>query len=369
MVRDTIRVMVNGLPGNMATEVANLVVKRTEDMYLIPWSLTGPETDSTIVEEWSKNGFSLIYPSEREHVFSPVIDSIIFPKTISVDFTQPTAIEGNVDWYIEHGLPFVMGTTGYTPEQKKEMVRRVEGAGLVAVIAPNMAAPIVAFQAVMEKYAREHPGAFNGYNLEIEESHQAGKKDTSGTARAMVQYFNQLGIPFTEQDISMIRDPELQRHMSSHQNRKDFLVSMDHDLAEIAELDVPEKYLKGHGWHWYDLKDTVNSGTTEEMNNRTRINFSFWETMFNFLHSDVFKGYENKICTGYEWDSHIFRRSPDRTVVFEMMSQGHRCKISHRVNGGSVYAACVLDAVRFLDARIREGARGKVYSMQNVLGM
>ena len=152
MVRDTIRVMVNGLPGNMATEVANLVVKRTEDMYLIPWSLTGPETDSTIVEEWSKNGFSLIYPSEREHVFSPVIDSIIFPKTISVDFTQPTAIEGNVDWYIEHGLPFVMGTTGYTPEQKKEMVRRVEGAGLVAVIAPNMAAPIVAFQSVMEKY-------------------------------------------------------------------------------------------------------------------------------------------------------------------------------------------------------------------------
>merc|ERR1719407_105889 len=49
-----------------------------------------------------------------------------------------------------------------------------------AVIAPNMCKQIVAFQATMEHMAKAYPGAFGGYKMELVESHQSTKADTSG---------------------------------------------------------------------------------------------------------------------------------------------------------------------------------------------
>jgi 4-hydroxy-tetrahydrodipicolinate reductase len=94
-----------------------------------------------------------------------------------------------------------------------------------------MAKQIVGFQAMMEYAAHTFPGLFDGYSLEIKESHQKGKADTSGTAKAMVEYFNQLGIPFSAKDILMERDPQSQQKI----------------------WRVPEEYLGGHGWHTYTL--------------------------------------------------------------------------------------------------------------------
>ena len=43
---ENIKVMVNGLPGKMATEVANEIpveeLGRNLDIYLLPWAFTGP---------------------------------------------------------------------------------------------------------------------------------------------------------------------------------------------------------------------------------------------------------------------------------------------------------------------------------------
>jgi len=99
-----------------------------------------------------------------------------------------------------------------------------------------MAKQIVAFQAMMEFAAKNFPNAFRGYSLEILESHQKGKADTSGTAKAMVDYFNLLGIPFSKDQIVMIREPEKQLTMG-----------------------IPEEALKGHGWHTYTLRSSDGS--------------------------------------------------------------------------------------------------------------
>lgn len=46
----------------------------------------------------------------------------------------------------------------------------------------------------MLKYMSDRfPGAFSGYTLTVTESHQASKLDTSGTAKAMVEFFKKLG--------------------------------------------------------------------------------------------------------------------------------------------------------------------------------
>ena len=66
----------------------------------------------------------------------------------------------------------------------------------------SVAVQVVAFQATMQMMADQFPGAFAGYSLEVEESHQRSKVDTSGTAKAIVGSFRQLGIDFSDVSIS-----------------------------------------------------------------------------------------------------------------------------------------------------------------------
>ncbi|MBW1849120.1 MAG: dihydrodipicolinate reductase, partial [Deltaproteobacteria bacterium] len=219
-----IHVMVNGIPGNMAANVAGHVIE--DDRFeLIPFSLTGPEIEET---EHSVDGtrIHLIHPSTRDAEIKKLIqDNELF---ITVDYTHPSAVNDNVKFYCETGLPFVMGTTG---GDRDKLSKVVESSPIAAVIAPNMAKQIVGFQAMMEYASTNFPGIFNGYSLDIKESHQKGKADTSGTAKAMVKYFNNMGTPFSEDAILKERDPETQKN----------------------EWQIPEDYLAGHAWHTYTL--------------------------------------------------------------------------------------------------------------------
>ena len=47
---------------------------------------------------------------------------------------------------------------------------------------------------MMELMAQNFPGVFTGYKLDVVESHQRNKADTSGTAKAVVASFQQMGI-------------------------------------------------------------------------------------------------------------------------------------------------------------------------------
>ncbi len=150
------------------------------------------------------------------------------PNTIAVDFTAPGAVNRNAEMYARCGVPFVMGTTG---GDREKLAQAVKNSGICAVIAPNMALPVVVFQAMMEYAAETFPGAFAGLELAIVESHQVAKKDTSGTAKAVVACFKALGIPFEPEQIIQIRN-----------------------LYHQRVLGVPEWALGGHGWHKYMLR-------------------------------------------------------------------------------------------------------------------
>lgn len=49
------------------------------------------------------------------------------------------------------------------------------------------------------------------YTLDITESHQSTKADTSGTAKAMVGHFKAMGPKFEVEDIKLIREVEEQK--------------------------------------------------------------------------------------------------------------------------------------------------------------
>ncbi len=239
---DKIKVMVNGMPGNVAVLVAkHVLADRRFD--LIPASLTGPEIqeDEYRLEDVTVN---LIRPENREKIIQEIKDTHV--GFLSVDYTHPSAVNGNAEFYCKNGLHFVMGTTG---GDRKALEETVLSSSIAAVIAPNMAKQIVGFQAMMEYAANTFADLFKGYSLEIRESHQHGKADTSGTAKAMVGYFNQLGLTFNAKDIVMERDPEIQK----------------------SEWGIPEAYLTGHGWHTYSLVSedkTVQFEFTHNVNGR-----------------------------------------------------------------------------------------------------
>lgn len=237
-----IKLMVNGLPGNMATNVVKHALKHNQ-FELITQSLTGPEiTDTeTIIDSVS---FDLIQPQNRDQSILAIKEKEgLF---LSVDYTHPSAVNSNAEFYCRHGLPFVMGTTGGNRQGLEEIVR---ASSTLGVIAPNMAKQIVGFQAMMEYAANTFPDLFKGYSLEIKESHQKGKADTSGTAKAMVRYFTSLGLAFAENDIKKERDPNIQKTI----------------------WGIPEEYLEGHGWHTYSLNSedkTVRFEFTHNVNGR-----------------------------------------------------------------------------------------------------
>lgn len=210
-----IKVMIAGLPGKMATLVAEYVEK-AEDMELVPFALSEQAGKLLI----GRTEIQQVIPECHESSFQQISPDII------VDFTLPKSVNRNAELYCECGIPFVMGTTG---GDRGLLKRTVEESSISAVIARNMAKQIVAFQAMMEYVAENFPSVFKGYTLRIVESHQKGKTGTSGTAEAMVEYFNKLGIPFKKEQIIMIREPD----------------------EQMAKLKVPKEYLKGHGWHTY----------------------------------------------------------------------------------------------------------------------
>ncbi|MBA4369117.1 MAG: dihydrodipicolinate reductase [Desulfobacterium sp.] len=270
-----IKVMINGVPGKVASGLL-LNAQKDDRFEVLPWSLTGPEIVETVYPIHGMN-VNLLKPDRRNQM----IDSIKkeHGMFISIDYTHPSAIHENAEFYCSQDLPFVMGTTG---GDREKLHAAVEKSGIPAVIAPNMAKQIVGFQAMMEYAAKTFPNLFKGYSLELHESHQKGKADTSGTAKAMVRYFNELGIPFSNEEIIQERDPENQKN----------------------RWGIPEEYLSGHAWHTYTLT------------------------------------------------------SADQTVNFVF---------KHNVNGREIYSSGTFDAVVFLSKQIKNGERGRVFTMIDVL--
>ncbi len=237
-----INVMVTGLPGNMAIGIVRHVLA-DERFRLVPYSLTGPDIT---IDTHTVDGVSVtLIPTEnRDGKIAEIMAAT--GRFIAIDYTHPSAVNENAALYCRHRLPFVMGTTG---GDREKLHAEVAKANLPALIAPNMGKPIVGLQAMLAYGAENFPHLFDDYQLTVKESHQKGKADTSGTAKAIVKYFNAMGIAFSEDRIEMERDPQRQK----------------------TAWGVPEAHLEGHAWHTYTLRSndgTVSLSFTHNVNGR-----------------------------------------------------------------------------------------------------
>lgn len=237
-----IHVMVNGMPGPMATAAAEACLRK--GMKLTPVAMTGPDIDPMTIVVFDpiteKSSEVRLIPSSEKEELSSSVEGLKVScgenNVLAIDYTHPSAVNSNADFYVEQNLPFVMGTTG---GDREKLMKGVNDANHFAVIAPNMAKQIVAMQAALEDLAKKFPGSFASYKIACRESHQKTKADTSGTAKAVIDSLTELtDDEFTYDDIEMIRDD-----------------------AGAIEFGVPENAMNGHAFHRYTL--TSADGTTQ----------------------------------------------------------------------------------------------------------
>jgi len=97
---------------------------------------------------------------------------------VLVDFTRPEASMHYLDLCVRHQVKHVIGTTGFTVEQKQKIAALAKSTAVV--FAPNMSVGVTLLLNLVEQAARV---LNDGYDIEIVEMHHRHKVDApSGTA-------------------------------------------------------------------------------------------------------------------------------------------------------------------------------------------
>jgi 4-hydroxy-tetrahydrodipicolinate reductase len=113
------------------------------------------------------------------------IDRLLVEKKpdVLVDFTVAAAAVENVKAAARHGVAAVVGTTGFSPQQREEMRRAVE-ASVPAVITSNFSVGVNIFWFLVREAAKK----LGDYDIEVIEAHHRNKKDApSGTAKTILE--------------------------------------------------------------------------------------------------------------------------------------------------------------------------------------
>lgn len=274
----SLRIMVNGMPGPMATAAAEACLRK--GLRLAPVAMTGPNIEPcTITVYDAVSGASaevrLVPATDEGRIeiaasMAGVRAAVGKENLLAIDYTHPSAVNDNAVFYANNDLPFVMGTTG---GDRERLVEDVSSRKAFAVIAPNMGKQIVAMQAGLEDMASKFPSAFAGYRLEVTESHQSKKADTSGTAKAVISSLVRLSDDGfdVERDIRMLRDDE----------------------SSLA-FGVSEGALGGHAFHTYTLTSPDGSVQFQLKHNVEG------RTVYAEGTADAVKFLATKVATGME---------------------------------------------------------------------
>ncbi|MGQ5709094.1 4-hydroxy-tetrahydrodipicolinate reductase [Lactobacillus sp. PSON] len=169
------RVLIAGFTGSMGQEAVKLVNS------LAGFRLVGglaPRAEKK-PEKYGLDGDVKIFNNLAE-----IPDNI---ADIWIDFTSPSAVFENVKFAISHHINPIVGTTGLTDKQEKELIILSQKEAVGGLIAPNFGISAV----LLMKFAQEAAKYFP--DVEIIEMHHADKKDApSGTALATAKLISQV---------------------------------------------------------------------------------------------------------------------------------------------------------------------------------
>ncbi|BDR61187.1 4-hydroxy-tetrahydrodipicolinate reductase [Lactobacillus xylocopicola] len=157
------KVLIAGATGSMGKQAIRLVEKRADCQLvavLAPTATANTELEKTV--------------QRFDHLSAVETDADIW-----IDFTTPQAVFANTKFALEHHMRPIVGTSGLTADQIKNLQRLASEKNLGGIIAPNFGLSAVLLMKFAQAAARYFPEA------EIVELHHADKVDApSATAIA-----------------------------------------------------------------------------------------------------------------------------------------------------------------------------------------
>jgi 4-hydroxy-tetrahydrodipicolinate reductase len=181
-----IPVVVNGAAGKMGKEVIKAVTA-SEDMMLVGAVDQNPAVLGQDVGEVAGCG-AIEIPIVNDLQSVLVLATQYDVQGVMVDFTHPDSVYENVRSAIAYGVRPVVGTTGISPEQLKDLAEFAEKSSTGVLVIPNFSIGVVLMQQAAIRAAQyfEH--------VEIIELHHNQKADApSGTAIKTAEMLSELG--------------------------------------------------------------------------------------------------------------------------------------------------------------------------------
>ncbi len=125
--------------------------------------------------------------SETKLLSSEQIREALQNSDVFISFTAPAADLVNVPIAASMGKRIILGTTGFTPDQNRQITAAMSGK-VPAVFSPNYSVGVN----ILFKLAEALKAFPQGYDFSLSEIHHTGKKDApSGTAKKLEQIVSQ----------------------------------------------------------------------------------------------------------------------------------------------------------------------------------
>ncbi|MFW6034873.1 MAG: 4-hydroxy-tetrahydrodipicolinate reductase [Halothermotrichaceae bacterium] len=172
------RILVNGACGRMGQEVVKTVVNDTKD--LLVGACDHVNIGEDIKNLLSLDGEEVIVQKDLQQAIDASEPDVI------IDFTTPRIVMDNIKTGLKNGIHMIVGTTGITDVDLKNIDKLAEENNVNCLIVPNFAVGAV----LMMRFAAEAAKYLN--DVEIIELHHDQKLDApSGTAIKTAELINE----------------------------------------------------------------------------------------------------------------------------------------------------------------------------------
>ncbi len=168
-----IKIAVTGACGKMGGLIIENVLKSKDMKLVCAIDVTNIGMDIGEVMRMGK----LNVPVENANDIDMALDRS--KPDVLIDFTIAAAAVKNVIEGARKKVNLVVGTTGFTPDQRESMEKSIRENNIAAVISPNFSIGVNVFWGLLAEAASQ----LSDYDIEIIEAHHNQKKDApSGTA-------------------------------------------------------------------------------------------------------------------------------------------------------------------------------------------
>jgi 4-hydroxy-tetrahydrodipicolinate reductase len=175
-----VKLCVAGAAGRMGNAIITEAISKGHEITGAVEAPNAPTIGKSLKELNIANSETKILSADR-------LNEALRGSDVFITFTVPAADLANIPIAVNLGKRIILGTTGFSPEQDRQIISIMSGK-VPAVFSPNYSVGVN----ILFKLAEALKAFPAGFDFSLSEIHHAGKKDApSGTAKKLEQIISQ----------------------------------------------------------------------------------------------------------------------------------------------------------------------------------